>query len=142
MATTATPAGELHSRPLTIGSIDDDGTVRFLVDAQASWVAGLRHGDSMNLAVTNNDDSVWVSIAGEASISEDQATTHRLWNPAAEAFFPGGLDDPNLRVLELTPSTAEYWDAPSSTIERLAIMAGALVGRKSSPGESGSIDLS
>ncbi len=141
MATTVTPAGELHSRPLTIGAIDDDATFRFLVDGSASWVSGLRHGEAMNLAITNDDDRVWLSVAGTVSITDDQAAAHRLWGPEAEQFFPDGLDDPNLRVLEVTPSTAEYWDAPSSTIARLAVKAGSLIGRQATPGESGSIDL-
>lgn len=141
MATTVTPAGELHSRPLTIGAIDDDGTFRFLVDASASWVGGLRHGEAMNLAITNDDDKVWVSVAGTASVTDDRAAAHRLWNSEAERFFSGGVDDPNLRVLELDPTTAEYWDAPSSRIERLAVKAGSLLGRQGSSGESGSIDL-
>jgi general stress protein 26 len=141
MATTSTPAGELHSRPLTIGSIDDDGTFRFLVDATASWVTGLRHADPINLAITNDDDKVWLSVAGTIRVAEDPATVHRLWSPEGERFFPGGVDDPNLRVLVVDPTTAEYWDAPASRIERLAMKASSLLGRHADPGRSGSIDL-
>ena len=141
MATTGTPAGELHSRPLTLGSIDDDGTIQFLVDIGAAWVAGLRHGDAINLSITNDDDKVWVSIAGTASVVEDRATAHRLWSPEYDTFFTDGLDSPTLRVLVVDPSTAEYWDAPSSRIERLAVKANALLGRQGGPGESGTLDL-
>ena len=141
MVTTVTPAGELHSRPLTIGAVDDDGTFRFLVDAKASWVGGLRYGDAINLAITNDDDKVWVSVAGTVSVTDDRATAHRLWSPEAEPYFPDGVDDPNLRVLEVQPTTAEYWDAPASRIERLVVKAGSLFGRQPTPGERGSIDL-
>ena len=142
MVTTGTPSGELHSRPLTLGSVDDDGTLVFLVDSRADWVAGLQHGEPVNASITNDDDQVWVSIAGNASVGEDRATIDRLWSPAAAAFFDGGQDSPYLRVLSIESATVEYWDAPSSRVERLVTMAGTLLGRSSSPGESGSIDLS
>ncbi|MFC5122636.1 pyridoxamine 5'-phosphate oxidase family protein [Pseudoclavibacter helvolus] len=35
-----------------------------------------------------------------------------LWNPAAEAWFPDGPEDPNVGVLKFTASGGEYWDTP------------------------------
>lgn len=142
MATTAAPSGELHSRPLTLDTIDDNGAFQFLVDANASWVAGLRHRDAINLAITNDDDKVWLSVAGTVLVTEDRAAAHRLWRPEYERYFPEGVDAPNLRVLIVEPTTAEYWDVPSSRIERLAVKANSLLGRDQSAGASGSLDLS
>ncbi|MEL7158414.1 MAG: pyridoxamine 5'-phosphate oxidase family protein [Actinomycetota bacterium] len=140
MVTTGTPSGELHSRPLTLGSIEDDGTLTFLVDRRADWVAGVQFGQATNIALANDDDKVWISIAGHARIGEDRATIDRLWSPAVETFFDGGVDSPDLRVLFVEPTIAEYWDAPSGPVQRLLTLASSLLGR-STPDSSGSIEL-
>jgi hypothetical protein len=33
-----------------------------------------------------------------------------LWSEAWKVWFPGGKEDPNLCVLAIAPSSAEYWD--------------------------------
>ncbi len=141
MLTTENQAGELHSRPLTLGEIDDSGTLAFLVDRRAGWVSGLRADDQVNISIANEADKVWVSIAGSARISEERAAIHRLWGPNLAPYFPDGVDSPDLRLLSVSASSAEYWDAPSSRVARLAVKAGSLFGRTSKAGDSGSIEL-
>ena len=143
MLTSATPSGGLHSRPLTLGEIDDHGNLVFLVDGDADWVRGLKFGEQVNVSLADHDERTWISVAGNASISGDRATIDRLWSPAAELFFPEGKDSPRLRVLEVRAGTVEYWDAPSSRLKMLALAAGAKLGRADGrAGDSGSIDLS
>lgn len=142
MLTTAEPSGELHSRPLTLNEVDDDARLVFLVDAEVDWVVGIGAGESVNVGFADDGDQLWVSVAGEAHLENDRATIHRLWTPAAEAFFPDGPESPNVRILAVTATTVEYWDAPSGRVQRLVVMASAILGdRTASVGESGKIDL-
>ena len=142
MFTSRAPSGELHSRPLTLGEIDDDGNLVFLVDAAADWVAGLRPEDETNASITNDDDRVWLSISGRATVTEDRAMIHRLWTPHATTFFPEGPDSVGIRVLSMQSRAAEYWDAPSSRLHRLAVGASSLLGNPAAKqGESGTIEL-
>lgn len=142
MLTTSTASAELHSRPLTVAEIDDSGNLNVIVDSESDWVQGMRAGEAVNLSIANDDDKVWVSIAGTAAVHEDRATIHRLWSPAADLFFPEGAESPTARVLVLTATTADFWDAPSSKVQRLAVMAKAVLGDASAKlGDSGSIDL-
>lgn len=141
--TTSAQNGELHARPLTLADIDDQGNMLFLVDANADWVQGIGFNESVNLSIANADDKTWVSVAGTAMVGVDRAAIHRLWSPEASAFLAGDADGPFVRLLTVMPSSAEYWDAPSTRIARLAVMARAALGDKSAKmGESGSIDLS
>jgi general stress protein 26 len=141
MVTTGDARGELHSRPLVLGSVEDDATLTFVVDARADWVAGLRYGDPVNVSISDEDHKLWVSIAGTGSSSDDRATIDRLWSPAAADFFPDGPDSPHLRVLLVESRSAEYWDEPSSRVQRLMTKAGSLLRRDSAVGESSSIDM-
>jgi general stress protein 26 len=142
MLASVAPSGELHSRPLTLAEIDDDGMLVFLVDSAASWVLGLAPNELVNASIVNKSDATWVSVSGTATIDADRASIHRLWSKPAEAFFPDGVDSPNIQVLRLRPSSAEYWDAPAGRVARLVSMAGAIVGAtKTSVGDSGTIDM-
>jgi general stress protein 26 len=142
MVTTRALEGELHSRPLTLAEINDQGAAVFLVDNSTDWVRGLTAGEPVNLAFAHERSQTWVSVSGTATISDDRAAMHRLWSKPAEAFFPDGIETPELRLLMVQGRSAEYWDAPSSRVLRLALMAGALIGNTRAPmGESGTIEL-
>jgi len=43
-------------------------------------------------------------VAGTAEIIHDMAKKKELWNPIAKAWFPDGVDDPELTVLEVMPT--------------------------------------
>ena len=62
-----------------------------------------------------------------------------LWTPWIEPWFPDGLSDPDLALLEITVHEAEYWDAPSSAAGRLLRLAKALGGDTDSVGEHGKV---
>jgi general stress protein 26 len=72
-------------------------------------------------------EDTWVSISGTAKVSEDRALKERLFNPIVKAWFPGGLEDPNLELIEVHIDHAEYWDIHESKMTQLLKMATAAV---------------
>jgi len=50
-----------------------------------------------------------------------------LWSAAAKAWFPGGVDDPDLQLLRVQVQHAEYWDVKESRMVQLFKMAKAVV---------------
>jgi general stress protein 26 len=143
MLTSPAPSGELHSRPLTLCEVDDDGNLWFFVSNDAEWVRGANPGVAVNVAFVDEENQKWVSVAGTATIHDDEAKIDRLWSKMAEVFFPDGRNDSSIRLLAVDGSTAEYWDTPSSKLVQMAMAAKGLVTKgKSDMGQSGSIDLS
>lgn len=67
----------------------------------------------VNVSYANSDDSRYVSVSGTAQLVRDQKKPKELWNPVYKAWFPNGLEDPNLALLKVAIEKAEYWDAPS-----------------------------
>ena len=57
----------------------------------------------------------WVSVAGTASVVQDQARIDRLWNSFVEPWFEG-RDDPRVALLRVDGSSAEYWDTPGGKV--------------------------
>ena len=121
--------GSLQGHPLTTQnkSIDQGFVLYFFVSEKSGIPGRLREDSSVNLAYADPGADSYVSIAGQAGFSNDPATRERLWSPMAKAWFPGGLEDPDLTLLEVTITHAEYWNVKDSKVTQLFKMAKAAV---------------
>lgn len=127
MLTTADTEGRLHSRPMSNQDHEFDGTLWFFTGANSGKVHELARDSHVNLSYANPDDQKYVSVSGRASISRDKAKMKELWSPIHKAWFPDGLDDPNLALLRVEVDSAEYWDAPASSVVQLYGFAKAIL---------------
>src|SRR6476659_6077320 len=87
--TTVAEDGRLVSRPLAVLDRPFDGELYFFTADPSSKTEQVRDNDQVNLALQVGNDG-FVSIAGTASISRDQALIDELWNKYAEAWFEQG----------------------------------------------------
>jgi general stress protein 26 len=91
----------------------------------------------VNLAVIDAGDKAYLSIAGHAVVTRDPALAAQIWHRSDDVWWPGGPDDPNVRVIVLTPLLAELWDGPSSPMVAAYEMAKArITGDKPDLGEN------
>lgn len=78
-----------------------------------------RHADDIasdpRVAVSFSSSGAWVAITGRANVVDDQAKLEELWNTFAEAWLPGGPEDPNAALIKVDVERAEYWDSPGSS---------------------------
>jgi len=133
MVTTTEPSGSLASRPLTLQRADEDGTVWFLVDAEAAWLS--EPIGPVNVAVATS--STWLSISGSARLVRDQAVLDDLGDPVSDSFFDDGTTPVALRI---DTDHADYWDAPGRLVQLLAMGKGVLTGDSPDVGERGRLD--
>jgi general stress protein 26 len=85
------------------------------------------HHREVNLSYAHVDKQHFLSVSGTAQTLRDQEKMKQLWTPWAQPWFPQGVDDPDLALLKVAISHAEYWDAPGSTAKRLYGLAKAIV---------------
>jgi general stress protein 26 len=97
----------LRARPMAIASTEEDGSIWFISGSDTSKVDEIEH-DSTILAVMQ-ESSKFLSIAGRAELSRDRAKIESLWKETFRAWFKG-KDDPNIMLIHLNPTEAEYWD--------------------------------
>ncbi len=129
MFTTQHANGHLHSRPMTTQNrkIDEDDTLWFFMSRSSEPVADLARDAQVNVAYAHPGDDSYVSVSGTAALEEDAAVKRRLWNKITEAWFPKGVDDPDLALVRVRISHAHYWDVKSSKLVQLYAMAKAVV---------------
>lgn len=134
--------GKLTSRPMTIQDIEEPGTIWFFTGHDTSLAQAIGSGAQANVAVSDHDESLYVSVAGQAAIVDDMDRKKELWNAFAKAWFPGGVDDPNLALLRVDIGSAEYWDSDHAKMTQMLMMAKAAVtGRPpTNIGEHGKLD--
>lgn len=139
MLTTVASDGSIHSRPMIPQATDEDGTVWFLTLADSPKVDHLRDDASVNLVYV--DGETFVSASGTASTVDDDARKKDLWNPFVESWFQTKPSDPNVVLVKVAVSGAEYWDSASKP-GQVAGMAKALI-TKDQPdvGENAKLDL-
>ena len=129
MFTTIERDGSLRSRPLTTQDIDEDGAVWFFVAKTGEVATVIAENTQVNLAYADTDDNIYVSVCGTASLSDDREKIEALWTPMAAAWFPGGVDDPNLALLRVQVSEAEYWKPEGTKIGQFVSIARAAITR-------------
>lgn len=129
MLTHRHPEGGLHAHPLTTQNkgLGDKATLYFFVSKATELGQRLRTDGNVNVSYADPNKDTWVSITGHATVSEDRDAIERLFNPMAKAWFPGGPTDPDLELVEVHISHAEYWDVKESKPTQLFKMAAAAV---------------
>ena len=142
MLTTQGADGTLRSRPMTTQERDFDGDLWFFTARDAPTAQDVGHNPQVNAAYANPDKNDWVSVAGEASLVDDPAKKRELWNDALKAWFPDGLDDPELVLLRVRASGAEYWDGAGKITTLLGMARAAVTGKPATNmGDKGKVDL-
>ena len=129
MLTTAEPDGTLRARPLTTQEVDVDGTVWFMIPRNGELAMAITSNPSVNLAYADKGDSIYATLCGTASLSDDRQKMRELWSPIAAAWFPGGADDPNLALLRIDVDEAEYWKPEGTKVGQFVSIARAALTR-------------
>jgi general stress protein 26 len=132
----------LRSRPMSTAQFDQEGNIWFFTNEYSGKSAEIGDNHQICLAYSKPSKNTYISITGEASIVNDWQKMKELYNPVINAWFPKGLDDPNLALLKVKPHEAEYWDSSSTKMVTLFQLTKAiLTGQKYNEGEHGKMVL-
>ena len=129
MFTTRHSNGHLHSRPMTTqnSKLDEDSNLWFFMSRRGDPVGDLAAEPIVNVAYADPGKDSYVSVSGTASVVEDAAKKQQLWSKLAEAWFSGGVNDPDLALVRVKITHADYWDVKESKLVQLYKMAKAAV---------------
>lgn len=142
MFTTTGVDRRLYSRPLATQQVTFDGDLWFVITADSPKVAEIALDPRVNVAYASPSKNTYVSVAGRARIVDDRAKIEALWSPAMKLFFPGGKDDPNLRLIQVRADSAEYWDGPGTLLgTALSFVLSAVQDEPAALADNGFIDL-
>lgn len=116
MMTTVCKDGSLNSRPMITQEPQFDGGLWFFTRADSAKVGEVEEEGQVNLTYENAMESVYVSLSGQATLVQDRQQIEKLWKEELTAWFPEGLNDPEIALLRVDVSKWAYWDARSGVM--------------------------
>jgi general stress protein 26 len=130
----------IRSRPMSAYPRKAENMIYFLTDARhhKDDVIGLY--PHVCLAFADKSGSKYVSLTGRARTVDDRAKIKELWNPIAKAWWDSE-DDPNIRVLQVTPEDAEFWDGPGRMVSTFSMLAAAMTDSKPKVGDNKKVEM-
>jgi general stress protein 26 len=102
-------------RPAPWGLMSAPTSMPCLADARHHKDEDIRKYRKVCLAFSDAGAQNYVSVAGDAEVLDDRSIIRELWGIPAKAWW-NSPDDPNIRLLKVTPLDAQYWDAPGATV--------------------------
>ena len=143
MLTTVGEDGRMHSRPMSSNKkVEFDGDVWFFTYGSSPKVYEIEKKPYVNVSFADPKSQTYVSLSGRAELVRDKAKIEELWEPALKAWFPKGVDEPDIALLKINADQGEYWDSPSSPIAHAISLAKvALTGKPDQPGDNEKVSL-
>jgi general stress protein 26 len=110
--------------------IDSDlpGHVWFITAKGTDLAKGVAGGaQESRLVVASDSAGLYADIDGTLSHSTDREALDEVWSFVADAWFEGGKNDPDICLLQFTPSAGEVSVTPTSGVKFLYEIAKAKV---------------
>lgn len=128
---TATGNGESSgARPMNVQKVDDAGNLWFLSADDSHKNLEIGQDPFVELYFQGSPHSDFLMLKGSATISRDKEKIKELWQPLIKTWFTGGVDDPRITVLKVSPSEGYYWDTKhGNAVAGIKMLIGAALGK-------------
>lgn len=131
---------KLRARPMSAYVRRESNEILFLTDARRHKDDEIAKSPSINLSFADAGSQKYVSVTGTAVVSNDRAKIKELFTTPAKAWWDSA-EDPNIRVLKVTPDDAEFWDSPGTVISYVKMAAAAVTNTRPDIGENRKVSL-
>ncbi len=133
--------GRMVSRPMAVQEFAEDGTISFLTSSNSNKVREIASNPNVGVTMVDPGAETYVSIAGSARVANDRQRIADFWNVFYKSWFDGP-DDPVIRIVDVTPVSAEYWVTKGGKIvSLLSILASTVSGKEIEAGENRTLEL-
>jgi general stress protein 26 len=130
----------IRARPMSAHVERGENAVYFLGDARRQKEDEIDADPQVCLAFADPDGHKYVSVSGRAEVSNDRAKIKELWSLPARAWWESP-DDPNIRLIRVTPADAEYWDSPGALVSYVKMAAAAVTGSRPDLGRNEKVSM-
>ena len=128
-----------RSVPMARQEVDASAELWFITARETAHVRAIQADRRVSLTFSSRDS--WVAAYGRAQVVDDQAKLAELWTTFAEAWLPGGPEDPNATLLRVDLEHGEYWDTPGGKVASLISFAKTKLTGDTYDADHGSVDV-
>ncbi len=130
----------MRARPMAMRPARDEGAIYFLTDVDAPKADEIRRDETICLALADNKSQKYVSITGYAEIIDDRDRVEEIWSIYDKAFWPD-KNDPRIRILRVTPESAEFWEGVGAVVSAVKLVAAIASGERMNIGENEKVEF-
>lgn len=131
-----------HTRPMATIEVEEDGSLWFFTDVRSVKVDEVNSQHLVHLVYAHPGKESYLDVWGQAEVVRDRQQIKDKWSPMVKAWFPAGVDDPNVALLKVKTSEAYYWEAATGKmVKALKIAASVVTGKKLAEGAEGSLNI-
>jgi general stress protein 26 len=143
MLATVDERGDLRSRPMSNNrEIEFDGDLWFFTYGASHKVDEVGRVPKVCAGFADVAAQQYASLSGRAEVVRERAKIEELWRPQLRAWFPEGVETPDIALLKVTVERAEYWDGSQSIFAHAVSFVSALVtGEPAQLGENEKLEL-
>ena len=129
-----------RARPLAANVDRAENAIFFLTDVNGLKDDQIERFPVVTLAFADTGGNKYVSITGRAKVTNDRARIKQLWTPDNKAYWDSE-DDPDIRLITVTPEDAEVWDSPNRFVSAVKMITAAVTGAKVELGNNRKVAL-
>lgn len=131
---------DIRSRPMAAHVDREENAIYFLTDVRTHKDDEIRAAPNVSLAFADSGSKKYVAITGMAEVSNDREKIRQLWSTPAKAWWDSA-EDPDIRVLRISPQDAQYWDSPGTVTSYIKMVAAAVSGARPAVGDNAKVEL-
>jgi len=112
-----TKDGAANIVPMSHQLRDGDSTIWFITARDTDLAQATATGSAAaTYMIAEGGKGLYAVIEGDLAQNNDPALRDELWSTVADSWFDGGKDDPDVRIIGLTPRTANVWVTTTSGV--------------------------
>lgn len=114
MFTTTDEVCNVFSRPMFTVKIDNEQYLWFFANEQSERMKDVAPDKQVTLVYSHPGKNAYMNVYGHCSRVYDKNKMKELWIPALKAWFPAGVEDETICLLQVKIDEAFYWDNSSN----------------------------
>lgn len=122
---------DMRARPMAARCAREQGAIYFLTDVDAPKDSEVEGSDSVCLTLADNASRKYLSISGHAEIIDDRELVKQVWSIYDKVFWRDE-NDPRIRVLRVTPMSAEFWEGDRTVVTAVKLVVASVLGERMS----------
>jgi general stress protein 26 len=130
----------MRARPMAPRPAQEEGAIYFLTDVDAPKGEEIRRNNMICLALADHRSRKYLSITGRAEIFDDRDRIKRIWSVYDKAFWPDS-SDPRIRILRVTPESAEFWEGEGAVVTAVKLVAATVSGERMNLGANQKVEF-
>jgi general stress protein 26 len=117
-----------HSQPMTAQLLEEHekggGPIWFFTSSDTDFARSVGTNHRAVIHFSSKGHDLFAAVDGEIMPVSDRTMIDRLWNKFVAAWFPGGKEDPKLRLLRFDGERAQIWLNANSALAGVKILLG------------------